>query len=99
MNNPLVINGKYAQAKVFADVFEREALDQIQTLVNQPFVEGEDIAIMPDVHAGAGCTIGYTQTLRSGRICANLVGVDISCGLLTVKLGKLFINTCWSKCS
>lgn len=92
MNNPLVINGKYAQAKVFADVFEREALDQIQTLVNQPFVEGEDIAIMPDVHAGSGCTIGYTQTLRSGRVCANLVGVDISCGMLTVKLGKLEMN-------
>lgn len=47
---------------------------------------------MPDVHAGKGCTIGYTLTIRNGNVCPNLVGVDISCGMLTVKLEKIDLN-------
>ena len=56
--------------------------------MNQPFVEGEDIRIMPDCHTGKGVCIGYTQTLRSRKVCPSLVGVDIGCGVLVVKLGS-----------
>ena len=50
------IKGRYTEARIFADVVEQAALDQIQTLCDQPFAEGSSIAVMPDVHAGAGCT-------------------------------------------
>lgn len=88
----MTITGKYNTASVYATVIEEEAKNQIKTLLDQPFVEGEKIAIMPDVHAGAGCTIGYTQTLNNNKVCPNLVGVDIACGMLTVKLGAMDID-------
>ena len=50
----LEVKGKYASAKIYADVVEQAALDQIQTLCDQPFAEGSHIAVMPDVHAGTG---------------------------------------------
>ena len=40
---------------------------------------------MPDVHAGKGCTVGTTMTVTD-RACPNIVGVDIGCGMYTVKL-------------
>jgi len=79
------INGKYSKAKIFTDNVEHSALCQIEQMTNQSFTEGQTIRIMPDVHAGIGCTIGTTMTIRD-RIVPNLVGVDISCGILTVKL-------------
>ena len=85
------IKGKYATARVFADHVEDEAMAQIYNLLNQPFVEDSSIAIMPDVHAGKGCTIGFTQTIAD-KVCPNLVGVDISCGMLWVNLGKVDID-------
>lgn len=92
MPEPIMIKGRYAEAVVYATLLEDSAREQIQTLVNAPFVEGEDIRIMPDAHSGAGCVIGYCQTIRSGKICPNLVGVDISCGMLAVRLGKIEIS-------
>lgn len=92
MVEPLTISGRYAQATVYATLLEDAAREQIATLLDAPFVDGEDIRIMPDAHAGAGCVIGYTQTLRRGKVCPNLVGVDISCGMLAVRLGKLEVN-------
>ena len=88
------IKGQYANAKIYADVVEQAALDQIQTLCNQPFAEGSHIAVMPDVHAGAGCTIGTTMTVDPlhGRICPNLVGVDIGCGMNVTELGNIDID-------
>lgn len=86
------LTGRYGKAKIYATTLEQEAVSQIINLLNQPFIEGEDIAIMPDAHCGVGCTIGYTQTLRNNRICPSLVGVDISCGMLLVKLGKIDID-------
>ena len=80
------IHGKYSDAVIYTDVVEQEALDQIQLLCDQPFTEGLRIRIMPDVHAGTGCTIGTTMTIRD-RIVPNLVGVDIGCGMLTACLG------------
>lgn len=86
------IHGRYNTAHVFAPTAEDEALLQLKTLCDMPFVEGERIAVMPDIHAGKGCTIGYTQTLQSGRVCPSLVGVDIACGVLTVPLGRIGID-------
>ena len=73
------ITGRYTDACIFADVVEQAALDQIQTLCDQPFAEGSSIAVMPDVQAGAGCTIGTTITIDTVhvKVCPNLVGVDI----------------------
>ncbi len=85
------INGKYASAKVFADVAEPSAIGQITALCNQPFAENSKIRIMPDVHAGKGCTIGTTMTVTD-KIVPNLVGVDIGCGMETVKLKEKRID-------
>lgn len=84
------IKGKYNTAFVFQtrESVEGSCLEQIETLMNQPFVENEDIRIMPDCHTGVGVCIGYTQTLRNKRVCPSLVGVDIGCGVLVVNLGK-----------
>ena len=90
----LEVKGKYASAKIYADVVEQAALDQIQTLCDQPFAEGSHIAVMPDVHAGAGCTIGTTMTIDTlhGKVCPNLVGVDIGCGMNVTELGNIDID-------
>lgn len=79
------LQGKYNNAKVFTDTVETGAISQIISLLNQEFVSGSQIRIMPDTHAGAGCTIGTTMTI-SDKIVPNLVGVDIGCGMETAIL-------------
>ena len=74
--------------KIFAKTIEQEATEQIEKLSHHPVSDGSKVRIMPDVHAGAGCTIGTTMTIHD-RICPNLVGVDIGCGMLAVKLGRV----------
>mgnify|MGYP000930288867 CR=1 FL=1 len=85
------IKGKYNTAKVFTDNLESEAMAQILELCNQEFVKDSIIRIMPDAHAGAGCTIGTTMTI-SDKIVPNLVGVDIGCGMETIKLKQKEID-------
>lgn len=85
------LNGKYNSAKVFTDVIDQGAISQIIELCNQPVSMNSNIAIMPDVHAGAGCTIGTTMTITD-KIVPNLVGVDIGCGMETVKLKEKHIE-------
>lgn len=87
----ILIEGTYNQVKVFADNLEVSAEGQIKALCEQPFVAGSKIRIMPDVHAGKGCTIGTTMTIGD-YIVPNLVGVDIGCGMLTVRLKEKRIN-------
>lgn len=79
------LQGKYNTAKVFCDNIEQEAISQIIHLLNQEFAAGSQIRIMPDTHAGAGCTIGTTMTIQD-KVVPNLVGVDIGCGMETVRL-------------
>lgn len=74
------IKGKYNSAKVFTDNVEEKAAEQILELCNQEFVKDSCIRIMPDTHAGAGCTIGTTMTIKD-KIVPNLVGVDLGCGM------------------
>lgn len=81
----LSLRGKYAEAKVFTDVVDQDSISQVIGLLNQPYVEGSRIRMMPDIHAGAGCTIGTTMTVTD-KICPNLVGVDIGCGMETSRL-------------
>lgn len=85
------ITGKHATAKIFTDSIETSAEGQIKALCEQGFVSGSQIRIMPDVHAGKGCTIGTTMTIKD-KVCPNLVGVDIGCGMETVKLKNKRVN-------
>ena len=81
----LELQGKYASAKIFTDVVDQESISQVYNLLNQPYVQNSRIRMMPDIHAGAGCTIGTTMTIGD-QICPNLVGVDIGCGMETVRI-------------
>ena len=85
------IRGKYATAICYAEIIEDEAIAQIQRMCDYPFTEGSRIRIMPDVHAGAGCTIGTTMTVTDKAV-PNIVGVDIGCGMYTVRLGRQEID-------
>ena len=80
-----IVEGTYNTAKVYTDVVEDTALAQIKTLCSQEYARGSRIRIMPDVHAGAGCTIGTTMTIGDA-VVPNMVGVDIGCGMETVRL-------------
>lgn len=92
------IIGKYGTAKVYATTVEDECVSQIYGFMNSPVVEGCNIAIMPDTHAGKGSCIGFTQMINkeNPRVNPNMVGVDIGCGMLVLKIsaeaGKIFFN-------
>ena len=79
------IQGKYATAIAYANVIEDLAIEQIRRMCDYAFAENSKIRIMPDVHAGKGCTIGTTMTIHD-KVVPNVVGVDIGCGMYTVKL-------------
>lgn len=83
--------GKYAQAKVYTDVVDSESISQVITLLNQPYVAGSRVRMMPDIHAGAGCTVGTTMTITD-KICPNLVGVGIGCGMETIRIREKHIE-------
>ena len=87
----LKIKGKINTAICYASVIEEEAIEQIRRMCDYEFTEGSRIRIMPDVHAGKGCTIGTTMTIKDKAV-PNIVGVDIGCGMYTVDLGKEEIN-------
>lgn len=81
------ITGRYDTAIAYASIIDDTARDQIALMCDQPFAEGANIRIMPDVHAGKGCTIGTTMRVTD-KIVPNIVGVDIGCGMYTINLGK-----------
>jgi len=81
------IKGKITTAICYASVVEPEAVEQIRRMCSYEFTEGSRVRIMPDVHAGKGCTIGTTMTVKDKAV-PNVVGVDIGCGMYTVNLGK-----------
>lgn len=87
----LEIKGKVNTARCFAKVVEEEAIAQIQRMCDYEFTKGSKIRIMPDVHAGKGCTIGTTMTVVDKAV-PNVVGVDIGCGMYTIELGKIEID-------
>ena len=87
----LELQGKFNTAKVFTDNIEQEAVEQIIRLLDQEFARGSRIRIMPDTHAGAGCTIGTTMTVMD-KVVPNLVGVDIGCGMETAVLADTHVE-------
>lgn len=74
--------------KIFTDNIEESALEQIKELLSIDVFSDKKIRIMPDVHAGAGCVIGFTGDLGD-KVIPNIVGVDIGCGMRVLNLGKL----------
>lgn len=82
----MMIKGMYGEAEVFTDNLEEGALRQIKEFLDQDYTKGKMVRIMPDVHQGIGCVIGLTAQLGD-VVVPNLVGVDIGCGMLTIKLG------------
>lgn len=87
----LEIKGTVNTAVCYAKVIEDEAIEQIRRMCSCELTEGSRIRIMPDVHSGKGCTIGTTMTVTD-RVCPNIVGVDIGCGMYTVKLREKDID-------
>lgn len=79
------LNGKHNKCKVYTDNTDNETISQLMNVLNQESVSGSTIRIMPDCHAGAGCVIGTTMTIKD-KVIPNLVGVDIGCGMHVVKL-------------
>ena len=87
----LEIRGEYGNAICYTSMIEESAIEQIKTMCDYDFTAGSRIRIMPDVHAGKGCTIGTTMTITD-KVVPNVVGVDIGCGMYTVKLNEREID-------
>lgn len=77
--------------KIFTENIEPEALEQVNNLIKQSAFSNCKVRIMPDVHAGKGCVIGFTANLGD-KVIPNIVGVDIGCGMLTIDLGNIEID-------
>ena len=91
MRKMVEVVGKHSTAKIFTENFDDNAYKQIETLCDQPFAERSKIRIMPDVHAGSGCVIGFTADLGD-KVIPNIVGVDIGCGMLVAELGDIDVD-------
>lgn len=87
----IFLKGKYNKATIYTDNIDNEAISQIIELCNQKAFEGSRIKIMPDVHTGSNCVIGFTSDLGH-KVVPNLIGVDIGCGMFTVILGDIYID-------
>lgn len=81
------VKGKFTDAVIYTNNPQEAAIVQIKELVNQSFMQGAKVRIMPDYHAGKGCVIGTTIALND-RVVPNLVGVDVGCGVLVSEIGK-----------
>jgi len=85
------VTGRYGDAFIHTDNYDQETHKQILAILNSPISKDANIQIMPDCHAGAGCVIGTTMRI-SDKVCPNVVGVDIGCGVLTTYLGNIDID-------
>ena len=77
--------------KIFTENIEKEAINQIDLILEQEAFKNCKVRIMPDVHAGKGCVIGFTADLGD-KVIPNIVGVDIGCGMLCVELGNIELD-------
>ena len=85
------IQGTVTTAVCYAQTVEDSAIEQIRRMCSYPLTAGSRVRIMPDVHAGKGCTVGTTMTVTD-KVCPNIVGVDIGCGMYTVRLNERAID-------
>jgi len=90
-NRMKTVNGKFGKAIVYTNLVDDNSIAQVKELLDQPFVEGQKVRMMPDIHAGKGCVVGTTMTVTD-KICPNLIGVDIGCGMLAVKIDRKDID-------
>ena len=79
------VQGKYNQVIIYSDKYDETAYKQLLEICNYERFKGANIKVMPDYHAGKGCVIGFTS-VQTPAIIPNLIGVDIGCGILAVKL-------------
>lgn len=79
------LKGKFTNAIIHTSDIDENTINQVNNLINCDVSEGSTIHIMPDCHAGKGCTIGTTMTIKD-RVCPNLVGVDVGCAILCLKV-------------
>lgn len=84
------VNGKYTNAKIMIDQIEPECMGQIIQMINHESFTNP-VRIMPDTHSGAGSVIGFTMPVGN-KLVPNVVGVDISCGMLSYNVGKINLN-------
>ncbi|WP_228588715.1 RtcB family protein [Alkalibacterium sp.] len=92
MVEKMILEGQFNQAVIYTRVVDEKVREQAIQLLNEPFVKGEHIAIMPDTHIGKGAVIGTTMTTKNKKICPNLVGVDIGCGIMVTKLDPTHLS-------
>ena len=85
------VEGTHNTAICFCDELEKSAAGQIRAVCNYEEFADCKIRIMPDVHAGMGCTIGTTMTITD-KIVPGMVGVDIGCGMETIKIRETEID-------
>ena len=85
------IRGRYATAECHAASLSNDAMSQVMAMLNQPFAAGQRVVLMPDAHAGKGCVVGTTMTVTD-KICPNLVGTDIGCGMYVARLATSKID-------
>lgn len=85
------VKGKYNTAICYTSELEKVSEGQIRAVCDQEYFKESKIRIMPDVHAGMGCTIGTTMTI-SDKVVPGMVGVDIGCGMETVRLAEREID-------
>lgn len=85
MSSTITLTGKYADAFFHTNNVDQNTLLQVKELINCDVSEGSVIHIMPDCHAGKGCTIGTTMTITD-KLCPNLVGVDVGCAIMCLKV-------------
>lgn len=86
------LKGRYNSCKVFTDNVDNATIGQLVGLLNQESVEGNQIRIMPDCHSGKGSVIGTTMKINNRKVIPNIVGCDIGCGMLAVKLKEKRID-------
>lgn len=85
------LQGKYTNAVIYADIIADNTLEQLNTLIDQEFMKNCKVRVMADCHTGKGCVIGTTIKIQD-KIVPSLVGVDIGCGMLCIKLGKISLD-------
>lgn len=85
----ILVQGQYNHAEIFSELRDEGSIEQIKLLCNDEIYKDAKIKVMPDYHKGSGCVIGLTMKMPlNGIVDPNFVGVDISCGVLAVKLSR-----------
>lgn len=91
MEKATEVCGKYTSAKIFTHDYDERSYQQIKEFCDSPAAAGNKVRVMPDVHAGAGCVIGFTAEYTN-KIVPHVIGVDIGCGMLVMDLGRKDID-------